>query len=1050
MARSPFQGTFQHGLHPTVVLAPDAIVYINGETDVIGCGDCRRKFDFNKYITSIQVDLNIDSPPGSATINMAIPRHSVDDFFFDGSPVLTEMMEVEIYAKGHFLVEGMPQYYPIFWGIVTQVSDNYSAGHHTVTIQCNDILKWWEISRMNIHAAYTIPTGQMGREIFGNVFFGTNPYDVIWSLAQQSFGDILVATGSLTSYVREAAQRQTFNAALGDIMLYWEQRFRRIRSNLLLYGTNGVAIRGDSLYQSYLKAGRRVPKSFASTAIRNAQAGETQAIFDPASSEVVAFRTQFGNAGQIDFWQSEYETKLNLANTAKEAIGYEFYMDVTGDIVFKPPFYNLDIIPNKPISWIQDIDVIDWNFTSSEAEVVTQLQIQGNFQGNIDYGFSSELTPFTSVTDYHLLRKYGWRPQTYNSEFLGDPMRMFYVGMDVLDRMNSRRHHGTVTIPLRPELRLGFPIYIAPKDQIWYVQGISHNITMGGQTVTSLTLTAKREKFKAPQGIGSMEMVRPKMTKKFITARELAKSNATFELKLGDAASLPPTEPMDPSNPNDPNKPLILRHPKTGRVVGYPNAVIAYTRPFTDVGAAKKAAGIKDPKKNIAADHKKLASLRQEAIDDFMAQFTAKSEDELYEKHLTNRFQYGLNSAGVYTYVHDKSKAIQEITLLPAKNVQTTQNGKPVKVFEGSTGMLRPVSDERGFELIGHFRYGRGVSLRDGSLVLNEGENNSAAQIGTQLALSGNLNAMLLAQSQGLTTSTPMNPADAIANMSLSDEQTAGILNPSTKEPEFVRSQAPFVDTAPLGSADQKGFQTSVEAGQLSRALTLAEMTLKDEVSLPNEDCHCLFRDDLAFLTKGYQIKTIQGTMSEDLFVDEDGRPVLQSSMVTSGDGFIAQVEKYLFDLYSDLDRTHSEREKELRGGSSEGASREDRFESAPESYGRFSRPFSAPNRAHLGDPNAIVASMQSNAADIGKAWSEFGDKLHSNAERARLTSEIARDQAEIQRLQQERETLTQGSTTFVGVDVEKRLQEIDEHMGQLDQSIQDKSLRLSQVDRKG
>ena len=234
MARSPFQGTFQPNYRPTVVTAPDAIVYINGEADIIGCASCKRKFDFSKYITQIQVDLSVDSVPGSANVTMSVPRHVVDDFYFDGVPLISPMMEIEIFAKGYYLLEGLPQYYPIFWGIVTEVSDNYSSGEHTVTIACADILKWWEICRMNINPAFTAPAGQAGKSIFGNVFFGTNPYDAIYTLAQMAFGDVIVGTGSLVSLIKESAQRQTFNTVLSDIIQYWASRFTRIRSNLLL------------------------------------------------------------------------------------------------------------------------------------------------------------------------------------------------------------------------------------------------------------------------------------------------------------------------------------------------------------------------------------------------------------------------------------------------------------------------------------------------------------------------------------------------------------------------------------------------------------------------------------------------------------------------------------------------------------------------------------------------------------------------------------------------------------------------------------------------
>ncbi len=889
MARSPFQGTFQPNIRPTVVTAPDAIVYINGEQEVIGCPNCSRTFNLNKYITSIQTDLSVDSAPGSATISLAIPRHTVDDFYFDGNPIITAMMEVEIYAKGYYLVEGLAQYYPIFWGLVTEVSDNYSGGEHTVSIHCADILKWWELCKMNINPAYTVTPGQEGRNIKGNVFSQVNPYDIIFSLALQSFGDVIVGTGSLNSIIKESGQRATFDAALSDLMLYWEKRFSRMRNNLLLYGTRGVAVRGDTLYQTYSRnnpPGTVPKKPFASTAVQYANGGPDggQMVYDPASPNVAAFKFVLSNAGQIDLWQSEYQTKLELANAAKEAIGFEFYMDVTGDIVFKPPFYNLDILSNKPVSWVQDVDIIDWDFSESESEVVTQIVLQGSFGGTADYGTSSEIAPFTSVTDYHLLRKYGWRSQNYNSEFLSSPQLMFYHGLDLLDRINSKRHRGSVTIPLRPELRLGFPIYIAPKDQIWYVSGISHNIAFGSRATTSLTLTAKRSKFIAPKGIGELKLKTFNgsapvskdggPTSFRYTSRQLSK-NGVFELKAGGAASLPPTNDafQSQAGADNPFDPLILRHPKTGRIVGYPNVVIAYTRPFApanvdaQAGQKSQTANKVDPNKSRADQDAK----RQQLINSnklVQDRFKSNAEDALTDKYLTNRYQYGLNSAGVYIYAHDSSPGggvISEILTLPSKSVHVTPTDSSNLNLQSKTAMIRPVSDERGFEVIGHYQYGRRISLRDGRLVIN-GDNATKANIGLQLALGGGLSEMLTAQSQGLTTVSTgyADPASTLAQMTADDKQTAAVINPDTHQPEFVDVGDNFVDTAPLGSEEQVG-SAEVEATQLSRALTLAEMSVKDTSTRKDEDCVCLVgRQDLSFINSGYQIKVLNSTSTLD------------------------------------------------------------------------------------------------------------------------------------------------------------------------------------------
>jgi hypothetical protein len=1115
------------------------LVYINGETDILGCHRCRRRFDWNRYITSVQADLNVDGAPGSATINLSVPRHSVDEFYFDGTPLITPMMEVEIYAKGYFLVEGVPQYYPIFWGLVNDVGDSYSGGEHTFSINCSDILKWWELCKMNINPAFTQALGSLGRNLFGNVFFGMNPYDVIWTLAQQAFGDIVVGSGSLVSLYKENQQKKTFNAALGDIMQYWSERFGQIRSNLLLYGTSGNAVRGDLLYAQYQSKKPREPKHFASQAVRQANGGTSgsQMGFDPTDSGVAAFRTQFQQAGQINFWQSEYQTKLEIATAAKEAIGYEFYMDVTGDIVFKPPFYNLDILSNKPVSWIQDIDIINWDFSESEAEVVTQIQLQGSFAGAVDYGMPEEATPYTSVTDYHLLRKYGWRSQTYNSEFMQDPMLMFYTGLDILDRMNSKRHRGTVSIPFRPELRLGFPVYVAPKDQIWYVQGISHNIQIGGQATTTLTLTAKRQKFIAPRGIGNIKLTGFKgdKTKKDsqyssqnLTSRQLAKGGQ-FQADVGEAAQTPPTNsPTTPGGLN-PYEPLILRHPKTGRLVGYPNVVMAYTRPFTPTDEElKKVTGRRTSKKRaVPRQFEEVNKGATQALNDLAkSYYTYTKEDELREKHLGNRYTYGLNSAGVYTYLHDQSKVVKEMLLLPSDNV-TFSNQKEAQ-FQGRTGMIRPVSDERGFELVGHYKYGRGISLRDGSLVVSKDPNasNTRATVGVPLALSGGLYETLQAQSQGLVSvSSPYtNPADALVRLQPEDLQTAASLNPKTKEPEYSSTETTFVDAAPLGSPEQQGGFTSVEASQLSRALTLAEMGLKE--ADPDPECDCLLgRGDLAFISVGYTLNVIRPTTEDDTTIRygsvseesqsaiqaaidartelaakdplvirgdlnlaqrtnelvrdylskldpetvssgliaeaiEDGKPVAGGAFL-KGSALVNQVDQFLANLYQALDTPHQDHEAQLRGKISERSGvnaravdpLEVRF-GAPEDMGGIKPPFSAPQRALGGDPEALALQGSSALEGLAKSWNNFGEKLQSSSKRSRLNGEKLRLSQSIAELRAEQERLEEAKAsgaTIISLEggIETRLQQIEQELAKTRQDLQNTEGEINDLNRK-
>lgn len=1061
MPRSPFSGTYQPNLRPTVKVAPGVMVYLNGEPEVMACTSCRRKFDINRYVTSVSVDLNVDSPPGSAIINLSVPLHCLDEFLVDGIPVVSPMMEVEIFSKGYFLVEGVPQYYPIFWGLVTNISESYSDGFYTYSIQCSDILKWWDLCVLNLNPAFTSPVGsQLGRNIFGSVFFGKNPFDVIWTLAQQSMGDVIVGTNSLTSLYKDGQQASTFKTAIQDMMLYWEERFSRIRSGLMLYGINGNFVRGDSLWQAYRSNGAKFGQPFASTAVAKANGGDAgkQMVYDPTDPNVTAFRTQFMQAGEINFWQSTFETKLKLAQACKDAIGYEFYMDVDGSIVFKPPFYNLDVLENKPVSWIQEIDIISADFSEDDSEVVTQLQIQGSMYGNVDYGLPEELTPHVSVTDYHLLRRFGWRTQEVSSEFLGSPHLMFYYGLDMMDRINAKRFKGNVTIPHRPELRLGFPVYIPHKEQFWYVAGISHSVEVGGRATTQLTLTARRQKFVAPRGIASLKPSKKNTVSPNASPKEVAKS--TWDLKIGDAALFPPMDVSLDAGKSSPYEPLILRHPKSGKKLGFPNAVMIHTRPFKPSPDSLARIKGENPAAGAAqtANKKVKEQKVKEANEEARKQGVGLTEDEvstLKAKVNQNRHTYGLTSSGVYVYAHDSLGALNQFVLINSQKINVL--GSQIPKLDQST-LIRPVSDERGFEVIGHFRYGRGVSLRDGSLVLTSTELRDKANVTVPVALSGDLLSTLTAQSQGLTSvvSPYNNPAQTLATLTPDESATAAVFTPEGTA-QFQKANGSggiYVGTpAPKDSPQQKGLPGTLEASNLSKALTLAELTVKQAGGQTStgggNNCSCLLqRPDLAFLQSGFQVNPIpygtvpaNGSNVNQVGVTPTGTSSEFGAIGTSSffdvpqpvaaltiEEVQAKIDGYLFTLYDALDKPHKLYEDAIQGKLLEETIRNneplDLFNTAPSPTDSFDPPFNSTNRAGLQDPRAIAQQASTAYSEMSRATQAFSDDLKKNPKKAALQQEIAN-------LRNERTQLVkQGLPT-----------------GDVDQQIAQRSLTLASLD---
>jgi hypothetical protein len=343
--------------------------------------------------------------------------------------------------------------------------------------------------------------------------------------------------------------------------------------------------------------------------------------------------------------------------------------------------------------------------------------------------------------------------------------------------------------------------------------------------------------------------------------------------------------------------------------------------------------------------------------------------------------------------------------------------------------MIRPISDERGFEVVGHFRYGRGIHLRDGSLVLTDTGVNARADVGVQLALSGNLTSALIAQSQGLTTviSAYPNPAETVSTLTPEDLQTGATKLPEQGAKEaYSAANDNFVSTAPLGSAEQQGLPPNVEAAQLSHALTLAEMNVRtdDDDATP---CACLFsRPELAFMNVGYQVKTLIGTAPdgtdtpagpaglESISVGneeyqnalDEGRPVSAAAFPQTSQAMMSKVDSFLFQLYSVFDTSHQEYEQAIRGTKLPSGTEGDlnpeniRFGEPAGQYGPLDPPYSAPNRYQAGDPEAALKQYSSARADLKQQWEDFGDNLQANAKKAKLDQEIANLRRDIANLQ--------------------------------------------------
>jgi hypothetical protein len=682
-----FEGTFEENRKPVVTSAPDCIVYLNGRTELPSGSDPTKKVNIQPLIKDVSVNIGVESPPGSADISMHIPRHYVDDFFRAGQPIITTMMEVQIYMKGHYKVGGQPRYYPTFWGVTQSVSESYSAGERTLSISAQDILYWWNIQRINVNpSARGADIAQIGEfNVQGNNYFTRkNPFSIMYTLARTSYGDSMNAD----IYPGSRQKRSEITEEnLEKMMTYWSKKWGRIRHSLRMYGINGRVIQGSQIAElvddraTEVKAGKATEASKS----KGKQWKSLQAQGSIDVTDIAPFEQVPSKMPNLEVFTSEYSTKMDIANTVADSMGYEFFMDVTGELVFKPPFYNLDVIPNRPVSWIRDVDIINEDYNENPPEA-TMIEASGSLKRNMDIGGGEVTKPRATYIDYRLVQKYGWKPTNYSSTFYGSgndgtgPFRMFYHMVDRLDKENVNVHGGSVTIPIRPELRAGYPVYIEGKDSYYYVESVSHSFNYGSQCTTSLDLKAKRSKFYAPFD-------------------SWAAATPNSDAELSEQTGSQP-QPGETANPNV--EPLNI-----------------WNRPIDSFS------GFPEPDKNVNLVYQQISEEEKDELQEEGARSFEEEDDERETEKVQRNI---INMRSSFAVRGEADSFVYQVDPNKDEPIERSETGErisgplttiePKKVEEnGETKYVAsyPVSDERGYEVVGGYEYGRSVSVtRDG------------------------------------------------------------------------------------------------------------------------------------------------------------------------------------------------------------------------------------------------------------------------------------------------------------------------------------------------
>ena len=439
-------------------------------------------------------------------------------------------------------VEARP-YYPVFHGVISSVSVDLADGAYSVSIGTRNMLSFWDNQQINTNAGYFAADPSMSRgsvNMKGHVYTGMTPHQIIYDLFLDAGGSAEGTSFALSKQSNIKARNSTGQQNYSLMMQYLQQRFQNGMYGLRMYGASGrmytavesrivsrqgggnnasnnqkviqnsrkpyTGIKGQGVQLS-----RMIKAGMVAYEFDNATGGRLQRTVDSrilnkleeddeiglSVLQMKPFVPNLGSFAQVNFFESTFETKKAIAGRVCEVTGYEFYQDMDGDLVFKPPMYNMDTSTDRVYNIFRE-DLISISYEHNEPEV-TYVTMKGNhFRQFEGHGIDGEWGVKGVYVDYALVAKYGWKGSDFDSSYYNSAKQAYYAAAVELDKQNKNTEGCSVTIPLRPEMKPGYPVYVEENDCFYYVESVQHSFSYGGSCTTSLTLVCQRKKFLPP------------------------------------------------------------------------------------------------------------------------------------------------------------------------------------------------------------------------------------------------------------------------------------------------------------------------------------------------------------------------------------------------------------------------------------------------------------------------------------------------------------------------------------------------------------------------
>ena len=514
-----------HQERPIIKVAPDMVVYINNLPYVINPYISPNPVtggtyvNINDYVTAISGSNDINTPIPTATISLSVPNHL--RYLFQGpggQRFLNTMADVKIYGKGYYMTDkGESVYHRVFSGVLTTVSYSDNKKTLDITLACRGILHLMDIMQVNQSPA-AMNNLYTGSTINGfmSKWPDANPLNIIVAMFTRVLSFDVDDPESVDA--QNTVSKKQFDRIY---IAQWTKKLQDMLSDLRIFGLSAKDV--QAIGQKPISDSMTAPAAAGNPSPTKVNEAKKMKIRDRPQDQlqvtdmkrVQQFTPDF-KMGDIKLAGSLITSRLAKVQEVVTKIGWELYQDLDGSIVIKPQLYNLDVTnthtypgaagddqPQNPFV-IHYPEIIGAEVeTEDESQVrLTRTVIQGTVAGTPMLGDAANpLLPGAEHIDVAMISQFGLRTEPMKAlAFIGDNkyMAMAYAVQEMA-KINGHWRTYSCTIPFRPELRLGFPIYLPHLDIYGYLTNITWNYSRGGDCTMSLNCSNLRTRYMVGQ-----------------------------------------------------------------------------------------------------------------------------------------------------------------------------------------------------------------------------------------------------------------------------------------------------------------------------------------------------------------------------------------------------------------------------------------------------------------------------------------------------------------------------------------------------------------------